>query len=142
MKTKQDVKHLMEEIFKQVMDTRDKAHDEYAQSEDAHANFRRQGEALAIPPEKVLWIFATKHWDGVASWIKGRRDNLRENIRGRIKDLIVYLILLWALVDDIEGMPDKPKPTNFINSLSKKVKEASYDDLESNKMIAPAKDSL
>jgi hypothetical protein len=47
----------------------------------------------------VWYTYANKHWDGVLAWINGHRSQ-REDIRGRILDLIVYLILLWAMVDD------------------------------------------
>jgi hypothetical protein len=100
MKTKADVKDLMDRVFKELQQTREDGQREYAHDEsNALANFERTGAEVDIPREKVLWIFAMKHKDGIAAWIKGHRSQ-REDVRGRIKDLIVYLILLWAMVED------------------------------------------
>lgn len=99
MKTKEDVQKLMAEIFADCQKTREQAHNEYAHTDNALANFERTGAELNIPREKVWYIFAKKHWDGTLAWITGYRSQ-REDVRGRIKDLIVYLILLWAMVDD------------------------------------------
>lgn len=102
MKSRADVAKLMDDIFVQCQQTRAAAHLEYAhEEENALRNFEQTGADLSIPREKVWWIFAKKHWDGVLAWINGHRSQ-REDVRGRIKDLIVYLVLLWAMVDDVE----------------------------------------
>lgn len=105
MKTRADVRLLMEQIFAECMQTREDGQKEYAQNEgNALQNFDDQAAELEIPREKVWYIFADKHWRGVRAWINGHRSQ-RENVRGRIKDLIVYLVLLWAMVDDTENVP-------------------------------------
>lgn len=102
MKTREDVARLMDEVFKECQATRDAGQKEYAHDdENALANFERTGAELAVAREKVWYIFAKKHWDGVLAWINGHRSQ-REDVRGRLKDLIVYLILLWAMVNDDE----------------------------------------
>src|SRR4051812_45956460 len=100
MKTKADVKDLMDRVFKELQQTREDGQREYAHDEsNALANFERTATDVGVSREAVLWIFAMKHKDGIAAWIKGHRSQ-REDVRGRIKDLIVYLILLWAMVED------------------------------------------
>jgi hypothetical protein len=100
MKTRADVAKLMDEVFAQCQATRDAGQKEYAHDEgNALRNFEQTGAELQIPREKVWYIFAKKHWDGVLAWINGHRSQ-REDVRGRIKDMIVYLVLLWAMVDD------------------------------------------
>lgn len=102
MRTKADVQQLMERIFHDCQGTREQAQKEYAHDEaNALGNFERTGVELELAREKVWYIFAKKHWDGVLAWITGHRSQ-REDVRGRIKDLIVYLVLLWAMVDDNE----------------------------------------
>ena len=102
MKTRKDVAELMDRVFKDCQGTREQGQKEYAHDEqNALANFERTGKDLGIPREKVLWIFMKKHLDGVLAWINGHRSQ-REDVRGRIKDVIVYLILLWAMVEDDE----------------------------------------
>lgn len=105
MKSRDDVARLMDEIFAQCQATRDAGQKEYAhEEENALRNFEQTGADLSISREKVWWIFAKKHWDGVLAWINGHRSQ-REDVRGRIKDLIVHLVLLWAMVEDETPLP-------------------------------------
>lgn len=102
MKTRNDVAVLMAAVFDECQITRGEGQKEYAHDEqNALANFERTGADLSVSREKVWYIFAKKHWDGVLSWINGHKSQ-REDVRGRLKDLIVYLVLLWAMVDDGE----------------------------------------
>lgn len=64
-------------------------------------NFERTAEVLGLSREEVLAIFMLKHIDGITSYVKGHRSQ-REDVRGRIKDAIVYLMLLWGMVEDRE----------------------------------------
>ena len=64
-----------------------------------HANFKRVGEYLNLPEEKVLMVYLLKHIDGIASYIDGH-DSQREPVEGRITDAIVYLFLLWGMFDE------------------------------------------
>ena len=105
MKTKADIKDLMERIFKELQETREAGQKEYAHDEEnAFANFERTANDLGLSREQVLWVFFNKHRDGVTAWIKGHRSQ-REDVRGRIKDMMVYLVLMWGMVEDDQ----KPK---------------------------------
>jgi hypothetical protein len=102
MKTRAEVAELMEKVFGELRATREAGQKEYAHKEEnAFRNFEQTGADLDIPREKVLYIFAKKHWDGIMAYINGHQSQ-REDVRGRIKDVIVYLILLWAMIDDRE----------------------------------------
>ena len=73
---------------------------EYARKEDnAFANFERIGRNLGLSREKVLLVYLLKHVDGIISHANGHFSQ-RENIRGRITDAIVYLCLLWGMIDE------------------------------------------
>jgi hypothetical protein len=100
MQTRADVARVMERAFKACQDLREAGQQEYAH-DDANAlgNFERTGAELNIPREKVWYIFAKKHWDGILAHINGHRSQ-REDVRGRIHDLIVYLTLLQAMFED------------------------------------------
>lgn len=100
MKTRKDIEDLMTRVCAELQATREAGQKEYAHDEkNALRNFESLGVDLGIPREKVLWIFTKKHLDGILAWINGHRSQ-REDVRGRIKDAIVYLILLWAMADD------------------------------------------
>ena len=92
--------NLMNEIWSQVQQTRDDGQKEYAHTEDnVFANFDRVGSLLSITSEKTLMVYLLKHIDGITAYIAGHKSQ-REDVRGRIKDAIVYLMLLWAMVEE------------------------------------------
>lgn len=72
---------------------------EYAHSDaNVFANFDRISSALGISRERVLLVYALKHWDGIVAHINGHKSQ-REDVRGRIKDLRMYLAILWGMVE-------------------------------------------
>ena len=105
MKTKEEIKTLMDQIFRELQVTREAGQKEYAHDDNnAFANFERLSTDLNIDRKQVLWVYVYKHIDGIKSFLKGHRSQ-REDIRGRIKDVIVYLILLWGMIDDDDSKP-------------------------------------
>ena len=94
---------LFSNIIDQVKSTRDQGQKEYAHTiTNVFANLERTGKQLNIGKEKVLMIFLLKHMDGIIAHINGH-ESQREDIRGRIKDAIVYLTLYWGMVEDKMG---------------------------------------
>ena len=43
--------------------------------------------------------FLLKHIDGISAHIKGH-ESQREDVTGRLKDAIVYLMLLWGMIEE------------------------------------------
>ena len=85
-------------IIGEVKNTRDEGQKEYARTEDnIFANFERVADCLKIEREKVLMVSLLKHIDGISSYVDGHKSQ-REDVTGRVKDAIVYLLLLWAMV--------------------------------------------
>lgn len=77
---------------------------EYARkSLNAFANFERVGDNLGIDKKEVLLVYLLKHIDGICSYVKGHKSQ-REDVRGRITDVIVYLCLLWGMVEENDKM--------------------------------------
>lgn len=98
--TQEQMRSIMENVFEECRELRGAGQLEYAhKNENAFANFERAGKDLDLPREKVLWVFAMKHRDGIASYLKGHTSQ-REDVRGRINDLIVYLVLLRGMIED------------------------------------------
>lgn len=77
---------------------------EYAGDTDRLANFRRNGAALGLEMEQIWAVYAGKHWDAVQQYIKDigekRQRPRMESIEGRVDDLIVYLVLFKAILDE------------------------------------------
>lgn len=109
--TKSGMAVLMSYIFNECQATREDGQKEYAHADDnAFRNFEETGKDLGIEREKVLWIFLNKHLDGIKAYLNGHKSQ-REDVRGRIKDAIVYLCLLWGMIGESEGLPRDPTLT-------------------------------
>ena len=77
---------------------------EYARKQNnAFANFERVAEHIDSSREKVLMVYLLKHIDGISSFVNGHKSQ-REDVRGRITDAIVYLCLLWGMVEENKNM--------------------------------------
>lgn len=98
---------LIEETIAKVVELGKFKGGEYAGDDDRLANFRRNGIALGLPMETVWAVYAAKHWDAVQQYIKdlqhGKQRQRLESIEGRVDDLIVYLLLFKAMIDEREN---------------------------------------
>jgi len=105
--TQADMKAVMEQVFRECDALRGAGQLEYAGGADAFGNFNRLAQMLGLDRKAVLLVYAVKHWDGIASYVRGHRSQ-REHVFGRINDLIVYLILLRGMIqeDEHEDIPD------------------------------------
>lgn len=109
--TRTEVSELMSRIFADCQKTRDEGQKEYAHQEsNAFENFDAEARMLGVDRKLVWRVLAGKHWRGVTAFIAGHKSQ-REDVRGRIKDLIVYLVLLWGMIDDEDrNRPPAPRP--------------------------------
>ena len=88
-----------------LQQTRDAGQKEYARdSNNVFANFERTAAKLSKSGksrtrDQVLLVFLLKQIDGITSYVDGHKSQ-REDVRGRIKDSIVYLMLLWGMVEE------------------------------------------
>ena len=100
--THKQMQKVMSKIVKEITKTRESGQKEYAHDTDnVFANFERVAHTLDLPREKVLMVYLLKHIDGIVSYIDGHKSQ-RENVTGRITDAIVYLMLLWGMIEDTE----------------------------------------
>ena len=109
MKHKEMLKKI-KTIFKQVETIHTEGQKEYAMDEDnVFANFERIANQIDMDREIVLWVYLMKHIDGIASYLKGHRSQ-REDVTGRLTDAIVYLCILWGMIESHEHQyPGKSK---------------------------------
>jgi hypothetical protein len=73
---------------------------EYTVDDNAFDNFNRLGKQLKLDPTTILWVYLSKHFDGITNWITGRARQQREPIQGRMRDAIRYLLLLLAMTEE------------------------------------------
>ena len=109
---KQDFLVVMERALEEVRKVYGEGHKEYAHTDDnVFANFERVSEEIGVDRNRVLWTYFIKHKDGIAAYIKGHKSQ-REDVRGRIKDAIVYLLMLRGMVDEDEDLMNKTREAN------------------------------
>ena len=93
------MKYMLEDINKmRIEGQKEYSHD----STDVFANFTRVGNLLDESRQKVLMTYMLKHIDGIAAYVKGHKSQ-REDVRGRITDSIVYLMLLRGMIEEDDG---------------------------------------
>ena len=103
-----DINAFLEECFSTM---KSKGHDYRQGSPDALKNFKLDALAMEIPMEKVWYIFAAKHWKAIQTFCAKGGQLESEPIEGRIKDVIVYLLLFYKLVQEMKEKPvDSPQP--------------------------------
>tara|TARA_R100000808_G_C2151383_1_gene160400 strand:- start:2319 stop:2705 length:387 start_codon:yes stop_codon:yes gene_type:complete len=91
---------IMDEIFTKCIDTHEKGQKEYAgDSMDVYANFKRVAKQTNLDRMQVLMVYLLKHIDGIGNYVKGH-ETQREPIQGRIIDAIVYLTMLWGMIQE------------------------------------------
>lgn len=73
---------------------------EYASSEDRLSNFKRGAALTGVPPLTVAMVYASKHYDAIASYVRNPARPASEPIEGRFDDLINYCILMKAIVKE------------------------------------------
>ena len=117
----------MDNIIKEVTLTRDEGQKEYAHDEkDVFANFNRVANLLEEDRKKVLMTYMLKHIDGIAAYVKGHKSQ-REDVTGRITDCIVYLMLLWGMVKEEDGILSREESDAPLHNVLKKIQHESGD---------------
>lgn len=95
-----EMESTMQQVFTECNKLREAGQKEYAGTgADAFANFNRVAAALHQDRKAVLLTYAYKHWDGISNFVAGHVSQ-REDVRGRINDMIVYLCLLRGMIDE------------------------------------------
>jgi hypothetical protein len=95
---------LLAETWERITELGTKKGGEYAGGHDRLANFRRNGERLNLPMEVIWAVYAAKHWDAITTYVAdihtGTKRERMESLTGRCDDLIVYLILFKAMLQE------------------------------------------
>lgn len=100
---------LVDASYDQIKSLAAKKGGEYSGDDDRLLNFRRNGAALGLPMETVWAVYAGKHWDAIQQFIKDQRNGKErerlEPIAGRVDDLLVYLLLFKAMLEEGGSTP-------------------------------------
>lgn len=112
---RRDFDELMENFFDELRDVRSAGQKEYAHTEEnVFRNFAAVAAETGQDQRLVLWTYLRKHLDGILAHIRGHRSQ-REPVRGRIKDAIMYLILLLGMEEEINEELRRVNRSNMDN---------------------------
>ena len=112
--THKEMHKLMDAIIEEVTLMRDQGQKEYAHDEkDVFANFNRVANLLEEDRKKVLMTYMLKHIDGIAAYVKGHKSQ-REDVTGRITDCMVYLMLLWGMIEEEDCIVSRKKDDSSV----------------------------
>jgi hypothetical protein len=104
---------------------------EYAGSTDRLANFKRGAALTGCTPMQVLFVYLSKHYDAVATFVRdeamGHQRPRSEPIDGRLDDIINYCLLAKALVR--EGAEQTVVPDGDVDQHGNRV--SPFADLTS-----------
>lgn len=118
--THKEMHKLMDTIIKEVTLIRNEGQKEYAHDkEDVFANFNRVANLLEEDRKKVLMTYMLKHVDGIAAYVKGHKSQ-REDVTGRITDCMVYLMLLWGMIEEEDGILSRKKDDSSVFNVLEK----------------------
>lgn len=77
---------------------------EYSTNDERLSNFKKASHLFGITPLQVSAILAHKHFDAICRYItndaKKYEQILSEPIEGRIHDLINYMYLILAIIEE------------------------------------------
>ena len=123
---RKEMSELTNEIIEKVIATRGEGQEEYAHDDkDVFANFKRVSNLLEIGQQSVLMTYLLKHVDGIAAFVKGHKSQ-REDVRGRITDCIVYLMLLWGMIEEDDILSGKEDNAS-LRDVQQKIQDESGD---------------
>lgn len=95
---------IVSETFEKVRELGILKGGEYSGDSDRLLNFRRNGARLDLPMETIWAVYAVKHWDAIMQYVQdiqhGKERQRLESIAGRADDLIVYLLLFKAMLEE------------------------------------------
>ena len=117
--------NLTQHILDEVRSMRNAGQKEYAHNKDnVFANFDRVGNLLEVDRKKVLMTYMLKHIDGIAAYVKGHKSQ-REDVTGRITDCVVYLMLLWAMIEEEDGIVHREESNPSMHDVWNKLETES-----------------
>ena len=77
---------------------------EYSDNTDRLSNFHRGAALTSIQPLTVLFVYMSKHYDAVATYIRDQETGFErvrsEPIEGRLYDLMNYCLFALAIIQD------------------------------------------
>jgi hypothetical protein len=92
---------------------------EYAGSTDRLANFKRGSQLTGATPLQVLFVYLSKHYDAVATFVRDEAFRVTrersEPIDGRLDDIINYCLLAKALIRESEQTDVAARDPRFDN---------------------------
>ena len=99
MKSKELYDFIQKDLLPECMGIMTTKGESYSGLDDKLGNFKRCAALAGVPIEKAWYIYFVKHYDALSAYIRQEYKD-SESIRGRIVDLINYLLLFAAILKE------------------------------------------
>jgi len=97
--TREKFNKFIQEFINEQKELMDIKGSDYSGDKDALSNFKRIAKNIGDDPLKVWYVYASKHWDSITTFVRAGRVN-SEHIRGRFLDMANYLLLGMAIIEE------------------------------------------
>jgi|GEM_PF-792641 len=98
---------LLEETIANIKKLGELKGGEYAGDVDRLANFRRNAEECGVTMETIWRVYCGKHWDAISQYVRDRQTGKHrkrlEPLSGRCDDIIVYMVLFKAMLEEADA---------------------------------------
>jgi hypothetical protein len=98
--TNAEILEYFRETFATIISLREAKSKDYGESEDALATIDRLSEMTDLTSEHAIFVLMCKHWDVLRKYAISQEPSVADPIASRIDDLIVYLVLMRAVIDE------------------------------------------
>lgn len=94
-----------DKIMEYLEHLRASGQNEYAgKGQSPFANFNRVADWIGIDRDQALMVYALKHVDGIRAYYVDGHTSQREDVSGRLGDLVVYMILFFGMTMEDLGL--------------------------------------
>ncbi len=96
---REELRTRLENLATEIMDSKGKEYCDNNPS-DVLDNIRRVAKELDLPMQRVLGVFAKKHWDSIMAYCKDPSRLMSEPLETRVVDLNNYMLMLMCIHDE------------------------------------------
>lgn len=111
-----------DDFIQECRGMRDTKGKEYANGTSRFGNFDRLAKTLEMDRLKIAQVYVQKHLDSLNSYIKTGEVYSQERIRGRIIDIVTYMILMAGMIEDTDSPALNYGANSVISKLSNQGK--------------------
>lgn len=126
---KREFDEVIQELSEHRNGVADEKRTDYTKGDkDVLANFKNVAESTGVTPLQVWLVYSQKHFDAISTYVKTGGQSESEPIKERFGDLLNYLELGWALIEE-----DRPETSEIVKPESVSFEKGQLVKIVKNK---------